>query len=214
MNKVRILTTVIVGIAIMPAVPRAAFRQPVRARHGMVASTSEIASRVGVEIMQRGGNAIDAAVAVGLALAVVWPAAGNLGGGGFMMIRRSDGRTEIVDYREKAPTAASRDMYLDKSGKVIEGASTVGYRAVGVPGSVAGLAMAEERHGRLKWTDVVEPALKLARDGFTLNIPPPTVSRAARRCCPNSRTAAGSFCAAATCTKKARHWFKPSSLQL
>jgi len=169
MNKARILTTVIVGIAIMPAVPRAAFRQPVRARHGMVASTSEIASRVGVEIMQRGGNAIDAAVAVGLALAVVWPAAGNLGGGGFMMIRRSDGRTEIVDYREKAPAAASRDMYLDKNGKVVEGASTVGYRAVGVPGSVAGLALAEQRHGRLKWADVLEPAIKLAADGFTLN---------------------------------------------
>src|SRR5215813_3098633 len=169
MNKARILVIGVVSMAMMPALPRAASRQPVRARHGMVASTSEMASRVGVEIMQRGGNAIDAAVAVGLALAVVWPAAGNLGGGGFMMIRRSDGRTEIVDYREKAPAAASRDMYLDKNGKVVEGASTVGYRAVGVPGSVAGLAMAEQRHGRLKWADVLEPAIKLAADGFTLN---------------------------------------------
>jgi gamma-glutamyltranspeptidase/glutathione hydrolase len=163
------LLIAVLSMAIVPALPRAASRQPVRAQHGMVASTSEIASRVGVEIMRRGGNAVDAAVAVGLALAVVWPAAGNLGGGGFMMIRRSDGRTEIVDYREKAPGSASREMYLDKEGKVVPGASTVGYRAVGVPGSVAGLALAEQRHGRLKWADVVEPALKLAADGFVLN---------------------------------------------
>jgi gamma-glutamyltranspeptidase/glutathione hydrolase len=119
--------------------------------------------------MERGGNAVDAAVAVGLALAVVWPFAGNLGGGGFMMIRRADGSTEIVDYREKAPSAATRDMYLDNNGKVKNGESTIGYKAVGVPGSVAGLALAEQRHGRLKWADVVEPALKLAAAGFTLN---------------------------------------------
>src|SRR5689334_25363271 len=92
--------------------------QPVRARHGIVASTSPIASRVGMEIMQRGGNAIDAAVAVGLTLAVTWPSAGNLGGGGFMMIRRANGETEIIDYRERAPLAASRDMYLDGAGDV------------------------------------------------------------------------------------------------
>src|SRR5262249_7213512 len=169
MNKARILVISIVSMVMMPVLPLAASRQPVRARHGMVASTSEIASRVGVEIMQRGGNAIDAAVAVGLALAVVWPAAGNLGGGGFMMIRRSDGQTEIVDYREKAPAAATREMYLDRSGKVVEGASTVGYKAIGVPGSVAGFALAEQRHGRLKWADVIEPARKLAADGFILN---------------------------------------------
>ncbi|MFL6212334.1 MAG: gamma-glutamyltransferase [Blastocatellia bacterium] len=140
--------------------------QPVRARHGIVASTSPIASRVGAEIMQRGGNAIDAAVAVGLALAVAWPSAGNLGGGGFMMIRRANGEAEIVDYRERAPLAASRDMYLDKEGNVIKDASTVGYRAVGVPGSVAGFALALERHGKLKWADVIEPARRLAADGF------------------------------------------------
>jgi gamma-glutamyltranspeptidase/glutathione hydrolase len=113
----------------------------------MVASTSEIASRVGVEIMQRGGNAIDAAVAVGLALAVTWPPAGNIGGGGFMMIRRANGDTEIIDYRERAPLAATREMYLDKKGDVIKDASTVGFRAVGVPGTVAGLSLALERHG-------------------------------------------------------------------
>ena len=147
------ISTLLIVIFIIgtPITQRAASRKPVRARHGMVASTSEIASRVGVEIMQRGGNAIDAAVAVGLALAVTWPSAGNLGGGGFMMIRRANGETEIIDYRERAPLAASRDMYLDKSGNVIKDASTVGYKAVGVPGTVAGLALALERHGKLKW---------------------------------------------------------------
>lgn len=140
--------------------------QPVRARHGIVASASPLASRVGAEILQRGGNAVDAAVAVGLALAVTWPSAGNLGGGGFMMIRRANGDTEIVDYRERAPLAASRDMYLDKDGNVIKDASTVGYKAIGVPGSVAGLALALQRHGKLKWDEVIEPARRLAADGF------------------------------------------------
>lgn len=157
-----------VAVALATLAP-AASRQPVRARHGMVASTSEIASRVGVEILQRGGNAIDAGVAVGLALAVTWPSAGNLGGGGFMLIRRADGRAEIIDYRERAPLAATRDMYLDKEGNVIKDASTIGYRAVGVPGTVAGLSAALERHGKMKWADVVEPARKLAADGFVLN---------------------------------------------
>src|SRR5262245_42130979 len=147
---------------------RAASREPARARHGMVASASEIASRVGVEVMQRGGNAIDAAVAVGLALAVTWPSAGNIGGGGFMMIRRANGDTEIIDYRERAPLAAFREMYLDKKGEVIKEASTVGYRAVGVPGTIAGLSLALKRHGKLNWSDVVEPARKLAADGFPI----------------------------------------------
>ncbi|HXG94519.1 MAG TPA: gamma-glutamyltransferase [Blastocatellia bacterium] len=156
-------------IASTSIVPRAASREPVRARHGMVASTSELASRVGVEVMKRGGNAIDAAVAVGLALAVTWPSAGNLGGGGFMMIRRADGTTEVIDYRERAPLAASRDMYLDKDGNVIKDASVVGYKSVGVPGTVAGLALALKRHGKLKWADVVEPARRLAAEGFIVN---------------------------------------------
>ncbi|MEK6287845.1 MAG: gamma-glutamyltransferase [Acidobacteriota bacterium] len=162
-------TLILLFVASAPITPRAASREPVRARRGMVASTSEIASRVGVEIMQRGGNAIDAAVAVGLALAVTWPSAGNIGGGGFMMIRRANGNTEIIDYRERAPLAASRDMYLDKNGGVIKGASTVGYKAVGVPGTVAGLSLALERHGKLKWAEVIEPARKLATEGFTVS---------------------------------------------
>ena len=119
--------------------------------------------------MRQGGNAIDAAVAVGLALAVTWPSAGNLGGGGFMMIRRANGEVEVVDYRERAPLAATRDMYLDKDGNVIKDASTVGYKAAGVPGTIAGLSLALERHGKLKWADVIEPARRLAADGFTLN---------------------------------------------
>src|SRR6266404_5082341 len=100
----------------------AATRDPVVARHGMVAATSGIAAQVGVDIMKKGGNVVDAAVAVALAMAVTWPAAGNLGGGGFMLIRMADGTSEAIDYRERAPLAASRDMYLDASGKIIKGA--------------------------------------------------------------------------------------------
>src|SRR5216684_3339831 len=114
----------------------AALRDPVVARHGMVASTSGIASHVGIDIMKKGGNAVDAAVAVALAMAVTWPAAGNLGGGGFMLIRNADGTSEAIDYRERAPLAASRDMYIDANGKVIKDASTNGYKAIGVPGTV------------------------------------------------------------------------------
>jgi gamma-glutamyltranspeptidase/glutathione hydrolase len=167
-KRVSILLLVIFIIG-TPVTHRAASRKPVRARHGMVASTSKIASQVGVEIMQRGGNAIDAAVAVGLALAVTWPSAGNLGGGGFMMIRRANGETEIIDYRERAPLSASRDMYLDKSGNVIKDASTEGYKAVGVPGTVAGLSLALKRHGKLRWRQVIEPARRLAAEGFVIN---------------------------------------------
>jgi gamma-glutamyltranspeptidase/glutathione hydrolase len=144
----------------------AALRDPVVARHGMVAATSGIASQVGVDIMKKGGNAVDAAVAVALAMAVTWPAAGNLGGGGFMLIRRADGTSEAIDYRERAPLAASRDMYLDASGNVIKGASTDGYKAIGVPGTVAGLMLVHKRHGKLKWSELVEPARKLAAEGF------------------------------------------------
>lgn len=146
----------------------AAAPEPLRARHGMVTSTSPIASRVGVDILKRGGTAVDAAVAVALALAVTWPSAGNLGGGGFMLIRKRDGTAEAIDYRERAPLAATRDMYLDANGNVIKGASTQGYKAVAVPGTIAGLVLAHKRHGKLKWAELVEPARKLA-EGFTVN---------------------------------------------
>lgn len=145
-------------------------REPVRARHGMVASTNEVASRVGVEVMKRGGNAVDAAIAVAFALAVTHPAAGNLGGGGFMMIRLKDGRTTAIDYREMAPAAAHRDVYLDKNGKLIkgEGGSLIGYRAAGVPGTVRGMELALKKYGsgKLSWQQLIEPARRLAANGF------------------------------------------------
>lgn len=147
----------------------AASRAPVRARHGMVATVDAIASQVGVDILKKGGNAVDAAVAVGFALAVTWPSAGNLGGGGFMLIRTAEGKAEAIDYRERAPLAATRTMYLDESGKVIKGLSTETYKAVGVPGTVAGMALAHKRYGKLSWADLVEPARKLAADGFEVS---------------------------------------------
>jgi gamma-glutamyltranspeptidase / glutathione hydrolase len=143
--------------------------RPEVAEHGMVASVHELASRAGVEIMQAGGNAIDAAVATGFALSVVWPQAGNLGGGGFMLIRMKDGSTHFVDFREKAPGKASATMYQDAQGNVIPNLSTIGYKAVGVPGSVKGLVYAEEHFGKLGLKRVIEPAIRLARDGYALS---------------------------------------------
>src|ERR1700691_1808875 len=137
--------------------------RPVHARHGIVASVHELASRTGVDIMQAGGNAVDAAVATGFALAVVHPEAGNLGGGGFMLIRMADGATHFIDYREKAPAAATANVYLDAQGNVIEGASVVGYKAIGVPGSVAGMVYAEKKYGKLPLKQVIAPAIRLAR---------------------------------------------------
>ncbi|NLX21891.1 MAG: gamma-glutamyltransferase [Phycisphaerae bacterium] len=133
---------------------------------GMVASSSALASHAGYEILRQGGNAVDAAVAIAFAEAVTYPTAGNLGGGGFMLIRMADGRAAAIDYREMAPAKASRDMYLDERGQVIPEASTVGYLAAAVPGTVAGLAMAHQQFGVLSWDAVIEPARKLAADGF------------------------------------------------
>ncbi len=142
--------------------------QPVHALHAIVVSRHELASRAGVEIMRAGGNAIDAAVATGFALAVVHPQAGNLGGGGFMLIRMADGKTRFIDYREKAPAAASANMYLNAQGDVIPDASVIGYRAIAVPGSVAGMVYAEKKYGKLTLAQVIAPAIKLARDGYPL----------------------------------------------
>jgi gamma-glutamyltranspeptidase/glutathione hydrolase len=147
----------------------AASTHPVHGQHGMVVSVHDLASDVGAEILQAGGNAVDAAVATGFALAVVHPPAGNIGGGGFMLIRMADGTTHFLDYREKAPAAATRDMYLDSQGNVIRGASEYGYKAIGVPGSVAGLAYAEKKFGKLTLKQVMAPAIKLARDGYALS---------------------------------------------
>jgi gamma-glutamyltranspeptidase/glutathione hydrolase len=162
------LVLILINVSIAPALGR----EPVRGKRGMVASTNEVASRIGVEIMKRGGNAVDAAIAVAFALAVTHPAAGNLGGGGFMMIRLKDGRSTAIDYREMAPAAAHRDVYLDKNGNLIEGegGSLVGYRAAGVPGTVRGMELALKKYGsgKLTWSQLVEPARRLAANGFTV----------------------------------------------
>src|SRR5450432_3040302 len=146
--------------------------RPTHAPHAMVVSVHELASRAGVEMLQSGGNAVDAAVATGFALAVVHPQAGNLGGGGFMLFRNADGRAHFIDFREKAPAAATENMYLDAHGNVIpesnKESSIVGYKAIGVPGSVAGLVYAEKQYGKLSIEKVMAPAIKLARDGFPL----------------------------------------------
>ncbi len=173
MNTLRKLGRVfLVLVFITASVAPAPAREPVRGRRGMVASTNEVASRVGVEIMKRGGNAVDAAIAVAFALAVTHPAAGNLGGGGFMMIRLKDGRTTAIDYREMAPAAAHRNVYLDKNGNLIEGegGSLLGYRAAGVPGTVRGMEVALKKYGsgKLTWSQLIEPARRLAANGFTV----------------------------------------------
>ena len=150
-------------------------REPVRAANGMVASNDRIASEIGVEILRRGGTAVDAAIAVAFALAVTYPEAGNLGGGGFMMIRYRDGRTAAIDYREMAPGRATRNMFVDERGELIRGAnsSTVGFRASGVPGTVAGMELALRRYGsgRMTWSQLIEPARRLAAEGFTVSYP-------------------------------------------
>jgi gamma-glutamyltranspeptidase/glutathione hydrolase len=174
MNTLRKLGRIFLVLVFINAsiAPLAVAREPVRAKHGIVASTNEIASHVGVEILKRGGNAVDAAIAVAFALQVTHPAAGNLGGGGFMMIRLKDGRTTAIDYREMAPAAAHRDVYLDKDGKLIEGegGSLIGYRAAGVPGTVRGMELALKKYGsgKLTWSQLVEPARRLAADGFAV----------------------------------------------
>jgi gamma-glutamyltranspeptidase/glutathione hydrolase len=142
--------------------------QPVHAQHGMVVSVHHLASDAGLEILCAGGNAVDAAVASGFALAVVHPVAGNLGGGGFLLLRTHDGRTTFIDYREKAPLAATETMYQDAGGAIIPGASVSGYRAIATPGSVAGLAYAERKYGKLDLPRVMAPAIALAANGFEL----------------------------------------------
>ncbi len=157
-----------VSVAFAPARVNAS-SEPVHAQHGIVVSIHELASNAGIEMMRSGGNAIDAAVATGFALAVVHSPAGNLGGGGFMLIRMADGTTHFIDYREKAPAAAKADMYLDAQGNVIDGASEYGYKAIGVPGSVAGMVYAEQKYGRLGLKRVMAPAIRLARKGYALS---------------------------------------------
>ncbi|PSL93493.1 gamma-glutamyltransferase [Pseudomonas sp. R9.37] len=146
----------------------AASQAPVAGENGMVVTAQHLATHVGVDVLKAGGNAVDAAVAVGYALAVVYPAAGNLGGGGFMTVQLADGRKTFLDFREKAPLAATADMYLDKDGKVVEGLSAKGHLAVGVPGTVSGMETALSKYGTLKRDQVIAPAIKLAENGFEL----------------------------------------------
>ncbi len=142
---------------------------PVREPHAMVVTIHHLATDAGVDVLKEGGNAVDAAVAVGFALEVVHPVAGNIGGGGFMLIHDHTGKNIFIDYREEAPLAATANMYLDAQGNVIPKASIVGYRAIGVPGSVAGLVYAERKYGRLTLDKVMAPAIRLAADGFVLS---------------------------------------------
>jgi gamma-glutamyltranspeptidase/glutathione hydrolase len=158
--------------ALLTATLAAAPLRPTHAPHAIVTSVHELASRAGIEMLRSGGNAVDAAVATGFALAVVYPRAGNLGGGGFLLLRNAGGKTRFIDFREKAPAAATENMYLDAHGNVIpdssKDSSVVGYKSIGVPGSVAGLVYAEKQYGKLSLGKVIAPAIKLARDGFPL----------------------------------------------
>src|SRR5438552_3705583 len=143
--------------------------EAIRASHGMVATDEELGSEAGVAILKRGGNAVDAAVAVAFALAVVEPAAGNIGRGGFMLIRLADGKTTFLDYREVAPAKATRDMYITKDGQLDKEASVIGYRSIAVPGTVAGLTLALKSYGSMKLADVMAPAIGLAENGFPIS---------------------------------------------
>ena len=166
LSLVVLLLTLVVGIGCDLA--QAASPSPVGARNGMVVTSQHLATKVGVDILKQGGNAVDAAVAVGYALGVVFPAAGNIGGGGFMTIQLADGRKTFIDFRETAPLAATADMYLDRDGNVIRGLSTKGYLAAGVPGNVAGFELALAKYGTMKRAAVMAPAIRLAQHGFVL----------------------------------------------
>ncbi len=159
-------------IAIMACQPNKAPERQIErgfiGQKAMVVPAHPLASQVGKEIMEQGGNAVDAAIAVQFALAVVYPGAGNIGGGGFMVARMADGTTDALDYREKAPLAGSRDMYLDNEGNVIDGLSLRGHLAAGVPGTVAGLEEAHKKYGKLDWAALVQPAINLAANGWPL----------------------------------------------
>lgn len=175
----RLIAGLVAASLVLLSAPAALAQRPaVEAPHGIVTSAHDLASRAGIEILQKGGNAVDAAVATGLALTVVYPFAGNIGGGGFMVIHLAEAngqpaRDVVIDYRETAPAAASRDMYVGPDGKVLkgDGSSTSGWKASGVPGSVAGFALALEKYGsgKVTWADVCEPARRLAAEGHRVS---------------------------------------------
>jgi gamma-glutamyltranspeptidase/glutathione hydrolase len=164
-----VFATVFTVLSFTSLTLQAASVAPVAAEHGMVVTAQHLASQVGVDVLKKGGNAIDAAVAVGYALAVVYPAAGNLGGGGFMTLQLADGRKTFIDFREKAPLAATANMFLDANGNVVKGLSTKGHLAVAVPGTVAGLEMVRAKYGTRSRAALIAPALKLAEQGYILD---------------------------------------------
>ncbi|HET7570050.1 MAG TPA: gamma-glutamyltransferase [Gammaproteobacteria bacterium] len=159
---------ILAAVALAPRAPARGVPQPVTASHGMVVTAQHLATQVGVDILKQGGNAIDAAVAVGYALAVVDPCCGNIGGGGFMLIRLANGKKAFLNFREKAPLAASADMYQNEQGKVVNGMSTKSWKAIGVPGTVMGLNTALRKYGTMSLKQVMAPAIKLAEKGFIL----------------------------------------------
>jgi len=159
----------LIGLALAAGATHAASRPAVEAEHAMVVSEQHYATDAGLEVLRQGGNAVDAAVAVGYALAVTHPCCGNIGGGGFMLIHMADGTEKFIDFRETAPAAASKDMYLDAAGNAVREASILGWKAAAVPGTVAGFELAEQGYGKLGRQKVMAPAIKLARDGYVLS---------------------------------------------
>ena len=160
---------ILVGLLVVPSSFAQQGRQPIAVEGGMVVSTQYLASEVGRDILLKGGNAIDAAVATAFALAVVHPAAGNIGGGGFLVYHGADGEITAFNFREKAPAAAHADMFLDENGNLDENKHHRELTSTGIPGTVAGLALAHERLGSMPWKELLEPAVRLARDGFPFN---------------------------------------------
>src|SRR5215472_13186808 len=168
MKNAPFLRFLAIALTLAISLPRAEAHDPVYERKGMVVAQEPLAADVGVAVLKSGGNAVDAAVAVGFALAVTYPFAGNLGGGGFMLIRLADGRTTFIDFREKAPGKATHDMYLDANGNLTSD-STTGWRAVGVPGTVRGLELALKKYGSKPWAELVQPAIRLASLGIPIS---------------------------------------------
>src|SRR5579862_1015095 len=169
MRTTRSAAVLVLGLVLATGVCLAAAPVPEGAERGMVVSAHRLASQAGLEVLRHGGNAIDAAVATAYALAVTFPEAGNLGGGGFMLIRMADGRRTFIDFREMAPAAATRTMFLDASGKPVAERSTRGYLSAGVPGTVAGLEYARAKYGTRPRAQLVKPAIDLAARGFVLD---------------------------------------------
>src|SRR5690606_31465791 len=165
---VAVAAAVALGLASAAGPVLAAAPAPVEGQRGMVVTAQHLASQVGLEVLKKGGNAVDAAVAVGYALAVTLPSAGNIGGGGFMLVHLASGEDIFINFREKASLNATVNMYLDDAGNVVPGASTQTYLGVGVPGTVMGLDHAREQYGTMSRAELVAPAIALARDGFTL----------------------------------------------